>query len=153
MEENLVDMIVRRLEKLENRSYKPFRDFRPRNRGSRNSVQRNKNFCNHCSFINKQLGVNLDTGHNPQTCTKRQLSVSVIECMGNNLDSFNHKFDLNYCETNLEAYSPNKLDCIIEENLSTNISNLGYELNFEPFEKINAESQHAIFNLLPQLIH
>ena len=77
----------------------------------------------------------------------------LIECVGNNLDSFNHKFDLNYSETNLEVYSPNELDCIIEENLSTNISNVSYDLNFEPFEKINAESQHAIFKLLPQLIH
>ena len=55
-----VDMIIRRLERLENntRSANPSRGFRKWNEKSTN---RPKIHCGHCAFINRQLGASLDT--------------------------------------------------------------------------------------------
>ena len=73
-----IDMIIGRLERLE------------RNKKSSNNFQsskRNKSFipvksvCRHCSFINGQLRTNLNTNHSSQSCTRKKISVSVIESM------------------------------------------------------------------------
>ena len=67
-----VNMIIRRLERLEagHNSRFGFKD-----RGSRKA--RIRQSCNHCSFINKQLGSNLDIKHSPETCKKKKFSVNM----------------------------------------------------------------------------
>ena len=78
----------------------------------------------------------------------------LIECVGNNLDSFNHRFDLNYGEVNLEPYTAKVIDYINEINLSPNISNVSYDLNFESYIRIEDEDNNVeLFSLFPQLIH
>ena len=39
--------------------------------------------CAHCSFVNKQLGTNFDTKHNSKTCSRKKISISVIESLEN----------------------------------------------------------------------
>ena len=78
----------------------------------------------------------------------------LIECVGNNLDSFCHRFDLNYSEVNLESYTAKLIDYIDEINLSPNISNVSYDLNFESYSRIEDEDNNVdLFSLFPQLIH
>ena len=76
-----INMIVNRLERLES-GYQAS-NYRRGNRGRNrnNSNFRNRAFCGHCAMINKQLGANLDTRHSPSVCSKKQLSVNVIETM------------------------------------------------------------------------
>ena len=79
-----IDMIIGRLERLE-RNKKSSSNFQ--------SSKRNKNFipvksvCRHCSFINGQLRTNLNTNHSSQSCTRKKISVSVIESMDHDLTS------------------------------------------------------------------
>ena len=40
-------------------------------------------FCGHCAIINKQLGADFDVYHDPNFCTKKKLSVSLIESFEN----------------------------------------------------------------------
>ena len=67
--------IVQRLEKLEmgakERSYRG--RFRPK------STFRKPVTCGHCTYINRQLGANLDTKHSPKSCPKQQLSINILE--------------------------------------------------------------------------
>ena len=84
---------------------------------------------------------------------REKFTEKLLECVGNNLENFNNKFDINYSRANIEAYSSNEIDYINEDNLTSNISNISYELNFEPFEKIKEEYNYNLFNLIPQLIH
>ena len=70
-----VDMIIRRLERLENQES---------NRPSRRknfTKNRDRQFCVHCSLINKQLGAQLDVKHHSSSCTKKNISINVIEAM------------------------------------------------------------------------
>ena len=85
--------------------------------------------------------------------TREMFIEKLIECVGNSLENFNHRFDLNYSEINLAAYSSEDIDYIEEKSLSSNISNINYDLNFEPFEKIKEQTNNDLFNLLPQLSH
>ena len=72
-----VDMIIRRLEKLENNSNKPFNNrFK-----QRKTSQRKRVLCKHCLYINTQLGSSLDVNHSSDSCGKRKLSVNVIEAL------------------------------------------------------------------------
>jgi hypothetical protein len=84
---------------------------------------------------------------------REKFTEKLIECVGNNLEYFNNKFDINYSIVNIEAYSSNKIDYINEESLTSNISNISYDLNFEAFEKIKEENNPTLFNLIPQLVH
>ena len=67
-----VDMIIRRLEKLEDRQPPKFRKKKA-------NKFKNSQFCSHCAFINKQLGANLDTSHSNHSCTKRKISINVLD--------------------------------------------------------------------------
>ena len=69
---NTVDMIIRRLEKLEDRQT-------VNSRKKKSNKFRNSQFCSHCAFINKQLGANLDTAHSNRACTKRK---NLYKCAG-----------------------------------------------------------------------
>jgi len=84
---------------------------------------------------------------------REKFTEKLLECVGSNLEDFNNRFDINYSKANLEAYSSKEIDYINEENITSNISNISYELNFESFEKIKEENNYALFNLIPQLIH
>ena len=84
---------------------------------------------------------------------REKFTEKLIECVGNNLENFSNKFDVNYSKTSLEAYSSKEIDCIEEKNLSSNMSNVSYDLNFEPFEKIKEENNTNLFNFLPVLTH
>lgn len=85
--------------------------------------------------------------------SREKFTEKLIECVGNNLENFCNRFDINYSIANLEAYSSNKIDYINEENLTSNFSNISYDLNFESFEKIKEENNSTLFDLIPQLIH
>ena len=78
-----VDMIIRRLEKLEKGSYQS-KTPRP-SKFSRKS-NKNRNFCSNCSFLNKQLDANIDVKHDPNMCGRKKISVALI-------DSFTHDQD------------------------------------------------------------
>ena len=81
-----VDMILKRLDKLEQgqRNRNRNNNFKPR---QGNKKSKNRNFCGHCSIINKQLGANLDVYHDPGFCSKKKLSVSVIESIDDCLEN------------------------------------------------------------------
>ena len=70
-----VDMIVRRLERLEQSQY-PQSGARSRYRNNRNNQRKRNNYCSHCAFINKQLGSSLNTNHSSASCNKKPLSVN-----------------------------------------------------------------------------
>ena len=77
-----VDMILRRLERLETGSQN--RRFRRMIKNKQSGPQfQQRLFCGHCNLINKQLGANLNTSHSPYSCTRKQLSVNVIDTMDN----------------------------------------------------------------------
>ena len=70
-----VDMIVRRLERLERRGYPN------KTRKAKYTRNDNKTFgtCPHCLILNKQLGANLNVKHSANACTRKKFSVSLIE--------------------------------------------------------------------------
>ena len=76
-----IDMIIRRIEKLERNKNKS---------SSRRQSFRRSNFkqmgCRHCLFINKQLNANLDTNHDSSMCSKRKLSVNLLETYEEEVD-------------------------------------------------------------------
>ena len=71
-----VDMILRRIERLE---------MGQNSKSLKQQRFKRSNFtpvtCSHCAFLNKQLGTQLNTKHKTSLCTKKQLSVSLIESM------------------------------------------------------------------------
>ena len=74
-----VDMIIRRIERLESDRFRPQQRFRGRANRSSFGNSRPQERCQHCSFINRQLGSSLNTNHKSATCGKKRLSVNVIE--------------------------------------------------------------------------
>ena len=46
-------------------------------------IAQNRPYCGHCSLINKQLGANMDVRHSPNECSKKKLSVCLIESIEN----------------------------------------------------------------------
>lgn len=87
------------------------------------------------------------------TNNRLKFTEKLLQCVGNNLEHFSNKFDINYSIANIEAYSSNKIDFINEESLTSNFSNISYDLNFDAFEKIKEENNPTLFNLIPQLVH
>ena len=73
-----VDMIVRRLERLEQGRFS-FPKSRGRQKNFRNNQRRRKDYCSHCAFLNKQLGASLNTNHSSNSCNKQKLAVNVVE--------------------------------------------------------------------------
>ena len=67
-------MIIHRLERLENNGYK-------KSNKRRFNRRKSKLFCKHCSFINKQLGADLDVRHDENNCNKKKISINVLEAM------------------------------------------------------------------------
>ena len=79
-QDHTMDMIIGRLERLEHNKWSS-----KKNRPSKfnKSGSQAKYNCAHCSFVNKQLGTNFDTKHNSKTCSKKKISISVIESLEN----------------------------------------------------------------------
>ena len=79
--------IIRRLERVErkyNKSRKGRRSGygdRDRDRGGDRSDKYEKSgqFCNHCDYINRKLGANLDTNHRKDRCAKKEISIKLIQ--------------------------------------------------------------------------
>ena len=66
-----VDMIIRRIERLESDRFRPQQRFRGRANRSSFGNSRPQERCQHCSFINRQLGSSLNTNHKSATCGKK----------------------------------------------------------------------------------
>ena len=79
----MVDMIINRIERLEN-SHRRQNFFKGKGKSGFNRNKRYEN-CVHCSFLNKQLGSTLATNHNSNRCPKKKFSISFIESMDDNL--------------------------------------------------------------------
>ena len=79
-----VDMLVSRIQKLEHKV--KYNNFPNKYRSSNSSrdFKKEKNYCIHCSILNKQLGANLNTNHDSQSCSRKKVSISVIESIGEN---------------------------------------------------------------------
>ena len=71
-----IDMIIRRIEKLE---YNKPRSSRFNRRNNKGYYSQKQQMCVHCALLNKQLGASLNTNHHASVCTKKKLSVSLIE--------------------------------------------------------------------------
>ena len=74
----MVDMLINRIERLENsQSKRSF--YKGRNKSSNFNKSQKYETCVHCSFLNRQLGSNLATNHSSHRCSKKKFSVSFIE--------------------------------------------------------------------------
>ena len=73
--DNSIDMIVGRLERLERDN-----KISKKKIGGQSFKQNSKN-CIHCSFINRQLGTSFNIKHDASNCSRRKISVNVIESM------------------------------------------------------------------------
>ena len=80
-EDTTIDMIINRIERLE-KTQQPRRSQTNRFK-SRNKFTEN---CVHCSFLNKQLGTTFNTKHDGETCTRKKVSISVINSLDENAD-------------------------------------------------------------------
>ena len=75
-----VDMIVRRLERLEQGRYHNKAAQSNKLSFTKKNAKK-RNFCSHCSFINRELDAKIDVKHDPFTCNKKRLSVRLIETL------------------------------------------------------------------------
>ena len=73
------DAMIRRLDRLERRTQRQRQ--REKNNKGRDSGRstRGGDFCNHCDYINRKLGANLDTDHRKDRCPKKSFSIKMIQ--------------------------------------------------------------------------
>ena len=74
---NELATLVQRVERLEFRSNKQQNRRRPNISYQRQAQDR----CKHCMFLNKELGANLRVDHHSNLCGKKNVSVSLVECL------------------------------------------------------------------------
>ena len=130
-----VDMILRRVERLEQGRSK-FSSFRPRSKQAQfRNTPFKKEFCGHCAFLNKQLGSKLDTNHKSSSCGKKKLSISAIESIWDNEDCDLSDYNNDHTESEgdknfqnihsnvslLQKRAPNK---ILSKDLVSNVNKL-----------------------------
>ena len=73
--------VIRRIDRLERKTRRYGADKKERRRDSGRSYGGGggKDFCNHCDYINRKLGANLETGHRKDRCPKKEFSIKMIQ--------------------------------------------------------------------------
>ena len=131
-----IDTIIRRIEKLEQRGSRNF---------NKSKFKKNKSWCKHCKFINSHLGSSLDINHPSHLCKKRNISINLIESLGDsNSDSSSDQDDIytqgekiyfmqNPCNSSLQNSSshrlPKKMDNPVPAIMSAH-SNVFYPCHY-----------------------
>ena len=90
--------LVQRIERLET-------NFPNKSRKKKGFSARKRDQCTHGLFINKQLGSSLSTDHASNMCGKKNVSISLVQSMGDSDNSSSSQKSSDYGEGDLQTYS------------------------------------------------